>query len=554
MIYEFVNYLKDIYHFLKGNTLPNIKKIRLKLKSESKHNYKKYNKKILIATSAGGLKPQVIFESALALSLESNGAEVDFLVCDKVLPVCIMNSYSSNTIENILKKKNNKSCESCFYNTKKQLITPGFKVHKFSDFINSKELEKINSKDFSSFNLKKLRSLELDDLKIGEHAYSGVLRFFAKTKIDNEAKGKELMIEYVKSSLITKVVTDNLFKKFGYDRLILNHGIYVPMGIIIDIARKNKIKTSTWYPGYRKNSYCLTNGDTYHRELIYENNSNWENIKFTPKIDKLITTYLESRKTGINDWLHFYKGKPDFNVKNYFDKINLNINKPTIGLATSVLWDAQIDFPSNFYSDQLEWINDTIDFFTKNENLQLIIRISPAEVNIDKPARQKVYDEILSRYKTLPKNIFIIKPEDPISSYEIFKKCEYTIIYGSRIGIELAAMGKKIIVCGEGFIRNKNLAIDIRSRKHYLNTLIKIANKTIIPEEIDLVRAKKYAYHFFFRRMFELKILKESTGKWPNFTYSENIDRLILENKDIVLEKVLESIFNDKDFIIDQNN
>ena len=52
--------------------------------------------------------------------------------------------------------------------------------------------------------------------------------------------------------------------------------------------------------------------------------------------------------------------------------------------------------------------------------------------------------------------------------------------------------------------------------------------------------------------MFELKILKERTGKWPNFTYSKNIDRLILENKDIVLEKVLESIFNDKDFIIDQ--
>lgn len=550
MIFEFRNYLRDIYHFLKGNTLPDIKKIRLKLRRKDKKN----NKKILIATSAGGLKPQVIFESALALSLESNGAEVDFLVCDKVLPICIMNSYSNTTIEGILEKKNNKSCESCFYNTKKQLIAPGFKVHKFSDFIDNEELKKINLKDFSSLDLKQLRSFVLDDIKIGEHAYSGVLRFFAKTKIDDERKGKELMAEYLKSSLITKVVTDNLFKKFSFDRLILNHGIYVPQGIIIDIAKKYKIRTSTWCPGYRKNSYCITDGDTYHRALIYENNSNWENIKFTKKIDNLISDYLESRKTGVNDWLHFYKDKPNFNVKNYFDKINLDINKPTIGLATSVLWDAQIDFPTNFYSDPLEWINDTIDFFVKNENLQLIIRISPAEVNIDKPARQKVYDEILKRYKTLPKNIFIIKPEDPISSYEILKKCEYTIIYGSRIGIELAAMGKKIIVCGEGFIRNKKIAIDIKNKKQYFNTLTKIANKTITTDEIDVVRAKKYAYHFFFRRMFELKILKERTGKWPNFTYSENIDRLILENKDIVLEKVLDSIFNDKDFIIDQIN
>jgi hypothetical protein len=551
MIFEFKNYLKDIYNFLKGNTLPDIKKIRLKLENK----FKKFNnKKILIATSAGGLKPQVIFESALALSLENSGAEVNFLVCDKVLPVCIMNSYFNTSVESIIEKKINKSCDSCFYNSKKQLIAPGFKVHKFSDFIDSKELKEIHQKDFRSMNLKQLRNLELDNIKIGEHAYSGVLRFYAKTKIDDEIRGKELMIEYLKSSLITKVVTDNLFKKFSYSRLILNHGIYVPQGVVIDIAKKNEIRTSTWCPGYRKNSYCITNGDTYHRALIYENNSNWENIKFTPKIDNLITTYLQSRKTGVNDWIHFYKDKPDFNVKNYFDKINLDINKPTIGLATSVLWDAQIDFPSNFYSDQLEWINDTIDFFDKNENLQLIIRISPAEVNITKPARQKVYDEVLKRYKTLPKNIFVIKPEDPISSYEILKKCEYIIIYGSRIGIELAAMGKKIIVCGEGFVRNKNIAIDIKDKKQYLNILTKIANKTIVTEETDVVRAKKYAYHFFFRRMFELKILKERTGKWPNFTYSENIDRLILENKDIVLEKVLESIFNDKDIIIDQIN
>ena len=113
MIFEFKNYLKDIYNFLKGNTLPDIKKIRLKLENK----FKKFNKKkILIATSAGGLKPQVIFESALALSLENSGAEVNFLVCDKVLPVCIMNSYFNTSVESIIEKKINKSCDSCFYN------------------------------------------------------------------------------------------------------------------------------------------------------------------------------------------------------------------------------------------------------------------------------------------------------------------------------------------------------------------------------------------------------------------------------------------------------
>ena len=78
---------------------------------------------------------------------------------------------------------------------------------------------------------------------------------------------------------------------------------------------------------------------------------------------------------------------------------------------------------------------------------------------------------IKKKYITLPKNIFVILPQDTISSYAILNKCENIIIYGSRIGIELAAMGKPVIVCGEGFVRNKNIAKDISSKEQYLTIL-----------------------------------------------------------------------------------
>ena len=60
--------------------------------------------------------------------------------------------------------------------------------------------------------------------------------------------------------------------------ILLNHGIYVPHGIIAEIAKKEKIHFVVWCPGVRKKTFSFSPNDTYHRESIYENNSNWENI------------------------------------------------------------------------------------------------------------------------------------------------------------------------------------------------------------------------------------------------------------------------------------
>ena len=58
---------------------------------------------------------------------------------------------------------------------------------------------------------------------------------------------------------------------------------------------------------------------------------------------------MNSRQLGTNDWIHFYKSKPNFEIDKYLKKIGVDLNKPLIGMATSVMWDAQIDFPSNFF-------------------------------------------------------------------------------------------------------------------------------------------------------------------------------------------------------------
>ena len=175
----------------------------------------------------------------------------------------------------------------------------------------------------------------------------------------------------------------------------------------------------------------------------------------------------------------------------------------------------------------------------------------PGEVWVNKPARQKVINEIFKKYGSLPSNIFFVKPEQKYNTYRILNKCDNILIYGSRLGIEMSALGKTVIVAGEGFIRNKKIAIDINSKKEFQDTLSKLPIKEYMNDE-KIKRAKKYAYHFFFRRMIELKVLDEFPSEWPNFRVNKNFFDILKKKKDKGLESICDSIINNENFIFDE--
>jgi hypothetical protein len=163
----------------------------------------------------------------------------------------------------------------------------------------------------------------------------------------------------------------------------------------------------------------------------------------------------------------------------------------------------------------LEWIFQTIDYFINRPDLQLIIRIHPAEIRGTLPARQRISDEIQKKYPELPKNIIVITPESNVSTYAVMQICNAVIIYNTKTGIELAAMGTPVIVAGEAWLRNKGFAMEVDNPEAYFKVLDALPFSQKMTDEAVL-KAKQYAYHFFFRRMIPLEFM-EPTGSNPPF-------------------------------------
>jgi hypothetical protein len=121
------------------------------------------------------------------------------------------------------------------------------------------------------------------------------------------------------------------------------------------------------------------------------------------------------------------------------------------------------------------------------------------------------------------------------------------IIYGTKTGVELSALGLPVIVAGEAWIRNKGVTLDAGSASEYFRLLDTLP----LPGRLDQatrLRALKYAYHFFFRRMIPLRFFPQGQG-WPPRSLALTSLSALMPGQSLGLDIVCEGILGGTPFI-----
>jgi len=249
------------------------------------------------------------------------------------------------------------------------------------------------------------------------------------------------------------------------------------------------------------------------RPLLDEEAALWEGLVLDDARAGMLDAYLEGRRRGSHDWIWFNKEVADDSPAR-LAALGVDGSRPLVTLLTSVMWDAQLHYPANAFRNMLEWLLQTIDYFSRRPYLQLLIRVHPAEIRGAIPSRQLAVDEIKKAFPDLPKNVFVIPPESRISTYAAMMPCDAVIIYGTKTGVELASLGIRVIVAGEAWVRNKGITLDVTSAADYFELLDRLPLKQPL-DEASVRRARLYAYHFFFRRMIPLEFMEATGGNPP---------------------------------------
>jgi hypothetical protein len=499
--------------------------------------------KILIATSAGGFSGLNTLESMLAVALTLRGAQVHILLCDEHLPGCFMNTIRLfPEIAEFGKRGPHYLCNGCY--------KPGFGVfqplnlaiHRHSEFISRNERREA-CKLSSGVPFLQIPKYRQDGIAVGDEALASTLHFFARGTLDSEQHCEPILRRYFLASLLSMYEIRRLLKTYSFSCVLFHHGIYVPHGLFSQVARRENVRVVAWAPAYRKQTFIFSHHDTYHHTMLSEPTAYWENMPWSREMENEIFDYLNSRRYGTRDWIS-YQDNTEEDLSIIAAELGVDFSKPCIGMLTNVLWDAAVNYPANAFPNMVEWALQTIRYFISRPDLQLIIRVHPAEVQHPLRSRQLMVDEINRAFPKLPANIFIIPPDKTINTYAVMSQCDTVLIYATKTGLELACMGIPVVVAGDGWARNKGITLDATSPEEYFKLLDQLPLGKRLAESVTQ-RARKYAYHFFFRRMIPLPYLMPP---WPYTLELSGLDDL-LPGRSIGLDGVCDGILKGKEFI-----
>ncbi len=502
--------------------------------------------KVLIANNVAGFYPSTIFESLLAAALTVRGVQVHVVQCDRVLPACLKTKFSNSPPDAVIDGSfRNRICDRCV--EMGQAFTQlGVEVHLFSEQLTLTDREEIAA-IVAETPVDEIPAFQLDGQAIGEHALAGCLRYFSTGNLDEQPHSDGVLRKYFQASLVSARVMEKILGVHNFTAACFHHGIYVPQGIVSEVCRSRDVRVVTWNVAYRKRCFIFSHGDTYHHTMLDEPVSTWRDMEFTDTHDEVIRKYLASRWHGSQDWIYFHD-TPDDDVATLVEETGIDLSKPIIGMLTNVMWDAQLHYRANAFPNMLDWILKTVEYFATRPDLQLLIRVHPAELRGLQPSRQFVVDEIAKVFPTLPPNVFVIPPESNVNTYAAMSRCNTTIIYGTKTGVELTSMGIPVIVAGEAWIRGKGLTTDVSSEEEYFSILagLPLADGRL---DAEIAReARKYAFHFFLRRMIPVSSIEPREGAAP-FGVSISSLKDLEPGRDDGLDLICDGILRGREFV-----
>lgn len=509
--------------------------------------------KVLAATSVGSHAAARVIDSMVASALWLRGADVTMLLCDHALPACERAMYVDFPWSSEFAKHGPRKslCDTCFAIGSSYYQPLPFPTMTYGRYL---------PEGAQSAALRMAASLSIEDcfgyedggMALGEQARAGILRFFGKATFEQEDPEFVLAVarRYLAGAVVSAQAAEAAIKELKPDVVVAHHGVYVPQGVIGAVARKLGVRVVNWGPSYRNTTVIYSHGDTYHHTFMDEPVRHWESFELGERRTVALMQYLEQRRGGKGDWSWVTPDRGDNALveehSRIMQELGLNPANPTYGLLTNVLWDAQLYYDGRAFDNMLDWLFTTIDWFIAHPDMQLVIRVHPHEVKGGN--RQPTAPEIRQRYPNLPANIKLVDRASAYSTYALMDLCKAVLIYGTKTGVELAPYGTPIVVAGEAWIRGKGISIDITDRQQYL-ALLKDLPAVKKLDEATIMRARKYAYHYFFRRMIPLASIDPEGGAEMKMRILEISD--LLPEHDPGLDVICSGIMTGTEFIYD---
>jgi hypothetical protein len=442
-----------------------------------------------------------IYEETLAKACQARGAEVEYLLCDG-LPECDQHWDSKSQSPRPFDL-----CQRCQAKAQSNLQNLGFPHRWLTNFISP--AERTTAFEWAqSVKPSELRDASFQEFPIGQWVFSSVISYFRQYPPDLENWHVVSVYRgFLFSGAIVALSLKHCLEANPVDAAILFNGRQSLTRVALEIFHGHGIRVLTheraeYNRGHinaRQDAHCMDPRPFKH---FWEE---WGKIPLEKEQLEAALSWLIQRRYGANlAWIPFNKSSPSHSPLR--SRFNLNPEGRLWALFTSstdeVAGDPLLRGP---YESQFDWVRDVVDWVAVRKDVQLIIKVHPnlgGNYYIGQATQElRLYQELKSKVAS---NVRVILPEDSVSAYSLAEEADVGLTFGSTIGLEMAMMGKPILLASRALYDCCSEIYTVRTREELPGLLDKCLGSTRT-REIQR-QAFRLAYYYIFR--FELPFPK----------------------------------------------
>lgn len=494
----FPQYIKTCYSLLdrdKPEYLKTLDKIGRELENQLSSIEKSEKIKIVFGPSFGTFPPCFIHDKLISYALRLRGAEIYPIYCDGI------QSGECNYYGGVWKGKNfEESCKTCIKKSQELWHDNSVSAIPLSQYLKKDEVQNIN--------------IIIEELKHDQwttyHEDNFPLGLWAKDiLVNNYVVGDYHLIPdynplgliHVRNLMVLKKVYEKILDDIKPDRVITNDSYYGMWATLQELCKKRGIPFYSTWMGGRPGTWCYAYNDAAMNLNFSKPWRSFSNIPFSESQKIKVESWLNSRSSGkemILDTASVGKHNTDsFNIA------KIDPSKPTALLAANVIWDLAALNKQIIFDDMIDWIAQTINWFSEHPEFQLIVKPHPAEMNPSIPTtKERVEVALSTRGIDIPSNVYLLSPKVAHTVYDFFPFVKVGIVHTTTVGIEMVASGLSVITTGKSPYRGFGFTLDPSTKEEYFNLLSQVLNQEfILTKDLELDLAYKfimfYHYHYY---------------------------------------------------------
>lgn len=401
-----------------------------------------------------------VYEGTIAKACRERGAEVSYLLCDG-LPECDQHWFSKSGTP-----RPDDICQRCRAKALTNVGGVEFPTRWIGEFLSSGERAEVAG---WADNLlpQDLPAATFRALPLGEWVVSSVNSYFRQYPPDLASPSVvQVYRNFLVSAALVSIALNNYLDRSPVQSAVLFNGRQSITRVAMEIFLARDIRVLTHERGEyhrehlnaRANAHCMS---PLPFEAFWRA---WGGVALRRKALEEARTWVVQRRYGANmAWIPFSKTAANGTVR---DRLNLNPARTLLALFTSstdeVAGDPLMRGP---YKSQEEWVRDVIDWVRGREDVELVIKVHP---NLGGNSYIGAATQELSIYQqmrsALPVNVRMVMPEDNISAYSLAEEADVGLTFGSVVGLEMAMLGKPVLVASRAFYEHGSAVVMIRSR------------------------------------------------------------------------------------------